>query len=110
MNSIPLTPFNRSASTVMDRGYGKLLLSAAALSLSACSSAVSAHKIAQIKPNMTSDQVQAILGRPTRIEQTDPEQPQTGEVDYYTAPKGEGRVIYVNHTVFKAEFIAGATP
>jgi hypothetical protein len=77
--------------------------------LSACSSAVTPDKISQIKPGMKSDQVEAILGRPNTIEQSEiPDQTLTGEVDHYSSPHGEGRVIYLNNTVFKAEFISGA--
>jgi hypothetical protein len=65
--------------------------------------------MAQIKPAMTQDQVEAILGRPAHIDQSETaDQTLSGEVDYYPAPNGEGRVIFVNHTVFKAKFIPGA--
>jgi len=77
-----------------------------AVALTACSSAVTPDKMSQIKPAMNSDQVQSILGRPTRIEQSETaDQTLNGEVDYYTAANGEGRVTFINHTVFKAEFV-----
>jgi hypothetical protein len=86
-----------------------MLFIAAALPLTACSSAVTPDKIAQIKPAMTADQVEAILGRPASIEQSETaDQTISGEVDHYPAPNGEGRVIFVNHAVFKAEFVPGA--
>jgi hypothetical protein len=77
--------------------------------LTACSSAVTPDKMAQIKPDMKSDQVEAILGRPAHIKQSETtDQTLNGEVDYYPASNGVGRVIYVNHAVFKAEFVPGA--
>lgn len=80
-----------------------------ALALSACSSAVTPEKISQVKPGMTSDQVQALLGRPASIEQSQTDdQTISGEVDHYPASGGEGRVVIVNHTVFHAEFVPGA--
>ena len=84
-----------------------VLLCSGALALAACSSAVTPDKIAQIKPAMNAAQVEAILGRPTRIEQSETTG-LTGEVDYYPASNGEGRVIFLNNAVFKAEFVPGA--
>jgi hypothetical protein len=80
-----------------------------AFALAACSSAVTPDKMAQIKPAMKADQVEAILGRPASIEQSETaDQTISGEVDHYPAPNGEGRVIFVNHAVFKAEFLPEA--
>jgi hypothetical protein len=80
-----------------------------ALVLTACSSAVTPDKIAQIKPAMNATQVEAILGRPASIEQSETaDQTLSGEVDHYPASNGEGRVIFINHAVFKAEFVPGA--
>ncbi|MCE0483019.1 MAG: outer membrane protein assembly factor BamE [Methylacidiphilales bacterium] len=80
-----------------------------ALALTACSSAVTPDKMAQIKTGMTSDQVEAILGRPAHIDQSETaDQLLTGEVDHYPASQGEGRVTFLNHAVFKAEFVPGA--
>jgi len=80
-----------------------------ALALSACSAAVTPEKIGQVKPGMTPDQVQALLGRPASIEQSQTDdQTISGEVDHYPASGGEGRVVIVNHTVFHAEFVPGA--
>ena len=87
----------------------RFALMGTALALSACSSAVTPEKMAQVKPGMTPDQVQALLGRPASIEQSETEdQTISGEVDYYPAPNGEGRVVIVNHTVLHAEFVPGA--
>jgi len=80
-----------------------------ALALCACSSAVTPEKIAQVKPGMTTDQVQALLGSPSSIEQSQTDdQTVSGEVDHYPGRGGEGRVVIVNHTVFHAEFVPGA--
>ena len=87
----------------------RLAILGAVLSLTACTSSVTPDKIAQIKPAMSQDQVEAILGRPARIEQSETaDQTISGEVDHYPAWGGEGRVIFVNHAVFKAEFVSGA--
>ncbi|HEV3271811.1 MAG TPA: outer membrane protein assembly factor BamE [Candidatus Methylacidiphilales bacterium] len=80
-----------------------------ACALAACTSSVTPDKIAQIKPAMSQDQVEAILGRPARIEQSQTaDQTISGEVDHYPGWGGEGRVIFLNGTVFKAEFVSGA--
>jgi hypothetical protein len=85
------------------------MLLGSALALMACSSAVTPDKMAQIKPAMNAGQVEALLGRPAHIDQSETaDQTLSGEVDHYPAPNGEGRVIFVNHAVFKAEFIPGA--
>jgi hypothetical protein len=96
------------SATVIDRRY-RLMLLPAALVFTACSSAVNAGKMALIKPAMTPDQVEAILGRPASIDQSETaDQALTGEVDHYPAPNGEGRVTFINRAVFKAEFVPGA--
>jgi hypothetical protein len=75
------------------------------LALSACSSAVTPGKMAEIKPGMTPEQVGAMIGKPATIEQSETsDQTISGEVDHYPAPNGEGRVVLVNHVVFKSEF------
>ena len=85
------------------------LLCVAALALCACSSAISPDKMARIQPAMKPAEVEAILGRPASIEHSQSATTDiTGEVDYYPGPNGQGRVIFVNNTVFKAEFIPGA--
>ena len=98
--------------TNSERSFDKLRMTASIISafaLAACSSAVTPDKMAQIKPAMKADQVEAILGRPASIEQSETaNQTISGEVDHYPAPNGEGRVIFVNHAVFKAEFLPEA--
>ncbi len=87
---------------VIDRRY----ILGATLALTACSSAVSPAKMARIQPGMKADQVETILGRPAHIDQSETaDQTLNGEVDHYPAPNGEGRVVFVNHAVFKAEFV-----
>ena len=54
----------------------------------------------QIKPGMKPGGVAPRLTR--RIEQSETTA-LTGEVDYYPAPNGEGRVVFLNNAVFKAE-------
>ena len=82
-----------------------------AIGLSACSSAVTPDKIAQVKEGMKSDQVIALLGPPASIEQSETNDlALNGEVDHYPTPNGVGRVIFVNHAVFKAEFVPSAKP
>jgi SmpA / OmlA family len=84
----------------------RLALAGIPLALCACSSGPTAEKMAQIKPGMTPEQVQAILGRPASIEQSETaDQTISGEVDHYPASNGEGRVVIVNHTVFQAQFV-----
>ena len=87
----------------------KFAIFLALVALTACSSAVTPDKMAQVKPGMSSDQVELLLGRPATIDQSQSaDQTISGEVDHYPAPNGEGRVTYVNHVVFKAEFVPGA--
>ncbi|HEX4139252.1 MAG TPA: outer membrane protein assembly factor BamE [Candidatus Methylacidiphilales bacterium] len=87
----------------------RFALMGTAFALSACSSAVTPEKMSQVKPGMTPDQVQALLGRPASIEQSETDDKTiSGEVDHYPASGGEGRVVIVNHTVFHAEFVPGA--
>jgi outer membrane protein assembly factor BamE (lipoprotein component of BamABCDE complex) len=88
----------------------RMALLAATVALTACSSssAVTPEKIAQIKPAMKLDQVEALLGRPAHIDQSETTGV-TGQVYYYATPQGEGRVTFLNDTVFKAEFIPGAS-
>lgn len=77
------------------------------LVLAACSG-VTPEKMAQVKPGMTQAQVETLLGRPVSIEQSETaDQALSGEVDHYAASNGEGRVIIVNHVVFKSEFVPG---
>jgi len=87
----------------------KFAIFLALVALTACSSAVTPDKMAQVKPGMSSDQVELLLGRPATIDQSQSaDQTISGEVDHYPAPDGEGRVVFINHAVFKAEFVPGA--
>jgi len=99
----------KKASTVIDRRYRKLVLLGGFLALTACSSAVTQEKMALIKPQMKVGDVTAILGQPARIDHSETTG-LTGEVYHYPAPHGEGRVIFLNDAVFKAEFIPGGNP
>jgi outer membrane protein assembly factor BamE (lipoprotein component of BamABCDE complex) len=74
------------------------------LVLAACSSAVTPQSIAQIKPGMKTAEVEALLGRPTHIEESETTGLR-GDVYYYPGSHGEGRVIFLNDIVFKAEFV-----
>ena len=78
------------------------------LALVACSG-VTPEKMAQVKTGMPQAQVETLLGQPVSIEQSETaDQALSGEVDHYPASNGEGRVIIVNHVVFKSEFVPGA--
>ncbi|MCE0496418.1 MAG: hypothetical protein LV481_00530 [Methylacidiphilales bacterium] len=72
--------------------------------LTACSSSVTPEKISLIKPAMKPSAVEAILGQPASIEHAETTG-LTGDVYHYPAPKGEGRVVFLNDAVFKAEFV-----
>ena len=74
--------------------------------LSACTSALTPEKMAQIKPAMKVEQVEALLGHPARIDQSETTDTLLrGETWHYPASNGEGRVVFLNDAVFKAEFI-----
>lgn len=81
-------------------------LLAAALILAACSSAATPEKMAQIKASMTPDQVTTLLGQPAHIDHAET-LGLRGDVYHYPAPGGEGRVVFLNDAVFKAEFVPG---
>jgi hypothetical protein len=83
---------------------------AGALALTACGlGGFPESNMAKVKPGMTHEQVEALLGRPTTIEQSEtPDQTLTGQVYHYAAPKGEGRVLFINETVFRSEFVTEA--
>lgn len=82
------------------------VLLTAALVLTACSSAVTSAKMSQIKPGMKADRVTALLGHPARIDQSETTGLR-GEAYHYPAANGEGLVVFLNDSVFKAEFIPG---
>jgi hypothetical protein len=85
--------------------FGVALLGLA-LALAACSSGATAEKMAQIKPAMKVEQVEAILGQPAHIDQAETTGLR-GEVYHYPGTNGEGRVIVLNDAVFKSEFVPG---
>ncbi len=53
---------------------------------------------------MKTAQVEALLGRPERIDASETTGLR-GEVYHYPGSGGEGRVVILNDSVFKAEFI-----
>jgi hypothetical protein len=89
----------------------KSLILAGLLCISVCVIALvllAPDKLTRIKVGMTADQVEAIMGRPASIEQSETsDQTISGEVDHYPARYPalgiDCRVIFVNHTVFKTE-------
>ena len=88
--------------------HGKSLFAMAALVLTACASCGLDSKMALIKPGMKVDQVEALLGSPTRIDETQTaDQALAGEVYHYSTPAGEGRVVFVNGIVFTASVLTG---
>jgi hypothetical protein len=94
--------------SVKASSIGRYIPGIAVLALTACSG-VTPDKMNQVKPGMTSAQVRALLGQPASIEQSaTSDQTLTGEVDHYPASHGEGRVLFINNAVFKAEFVPGS--
>ncbi len=81
-----------------------LLLSAGAMS--ACSSAVTPEKMARVHTGMKTSEVETLLGRPAHIDQSETTGLRGEVYDYPGANGGEGRVVLLNGTVFKVEFIA----
>ena len=81
-----------------------LSLLAAVLLLGACSSAVTASRLTQIQSGMKTNQVEAILGRPTRIDQSEITG-LTGQVYHYQSRAGDGRIVFVNDAVFETDFV-----
>jgi hypothetical protein len=77
-----------------------------ALLLTACSSAVVSVAQGRVTTGMKPDQVESILGRPTRIDESDTTGA-TGKVYLYVNNDGWARVIFVNDTVFKIDFVRG---
>ena len=81
---------------------------AAALGIWIYSSAITPNKMAQVQPGMKAEQVVVILGSPASVEHSETtDQTLNGEVDHYPASNGEGRVIFINHAVFKSVFVPG---
>jgi hypothetical protein len=58
---------------------------------------------------LTVSQVEALVGRPSRIEQSQTaDQTVTGEVYYYSIHNGAMRIVFVNGMVLHGEFVSGA--
>jgi outer membrane protein assembly factor BamE (lipoprotein component of BamABCDE complex) len=86
----------------------RILLIPSILALAACTSAVTPAKLQQISDGMKSGQVEALLGRPTRIDQSEITG-LTGQVYHYVSGQGDGRVVFINDVVFQTNFVpAGA--
>jgi hypothetical protein len=75
--------------------------------VTACSTAITPDQISQVKPAMSIAQVTTLLGQPAHIDHAETTGIR-GDVYHYPAPNGEGRVTFLNDTVFKAEFVPGA--
>ncbi len=77
-----------------------------ASTLTACSSGATPQLIAQVKPGMPASQVEALLGRPSHIDESETTGLK-GDVYFYPGAQGEGRVTLLNDAVFSAEFVPG---
>ena len=88
----------------MKTAFRHLLLPVFALILVACSSSVTASRLAQVREGMKTAEVETILGRPTRIEQAEITG-LTGKVYHYQSGAGDGQVVFVNDAVFKTDFV-----
>jgi hypothetical protein len=89
--------------------YRKNIFAVAALALTACASCGLDSKMALIKPGMKITQVEALLGTPTHIDETQTaDQTLSGKVYHYSTPAGEGRVVFVNGSVFSSTILNGA--
>jgi outer membrane protein assembly factor BamE (lipoprotein component of BamABCDE complex) len=81
-----------------------LLIPGSACLLAGCSSGVDAQKMGEIKPAMSTTQVEALLGQPSHIDHAETTGLR-GDVYDYVSIRGEGRVVFLNDVVFKAEFL-----
>ena len=85
------------------------LVAVAALALTACATCGLDSKMALIKTGMKVAQVEALLGSPTHIDESQTaDQTLTSQVYRYSTPAGEGRVVFVNGIVFSSTFLNGA--
>jgi outer membrane protein assembly factor BamE (lipoprotein component of BamABCDE complex) len=91
-------------SLYMKAAFRHLSLPAFALVLAACSSSVTSARLSQINDGMKTSQVEALLGRPTRIDQSEITG-LTGQVYHYLSSAGDGRVVFVNGAVFETNFV-----
>jgi hypothetical protein len=86
---------------------GVLALTAAALT--ACATCGLDSKLGLIKNGMKTDQVVALLGNPTSIEETQTDdQTVSAQVYHYSCPTGDGAIVFVNGAVFSTTLLAGA--
>ena len=99
-----MTPAKRQHSMRMLRHFSVTGLLAAVLT--ACSSGAMSQSIAQVKPGMKTSQVEALLGRPSHIDESETTGLK-GDVYFYPGAQGEGRVTLLNDAVFSAEFVPG---
>lgn len=60
-------------------------------------------KIEDSHPPLTADEVTKLLGQPSHIEQSETTG-LTGEVYYYPSHKHEMKIVFINGTVFHAEY------
>jgi outer membrane protein assembly factor BamE (lipoprotein component of BamABCDE complex) len=72
--------------------------------LTACSSGVDSTALARVSDGMKIDQVEALLGQPTRIEESEVTGA-TGKVYDYLSSGGTARVVFINDVVFDTKFI-----
>ena len=66
-------------------------------------------KIQDSNPPLTQVAVENLMGQPVSIEHSQsPDQTITGEVYHYPYHGDDMKVVFINGTVFKAEFVSGA--
>jgi len=75
----------------------------AVVAITACSSAVTPSKLGQVADGMTVNEVEQVLGRPTRIDHAEITS-LTGDVYHYVSARGDAQVVFVNGTVFRTQF------
>jgi len=64
-------------------------------------------EIKSAQPPMTVTQVEKLMGQPSRVESSETTGI-TGSVYHYPSHGGDIKVVFVNGTVFNAEFVSGA--
>ena len=85
------------------------ILALTAVTLTACASCGLDSKLGLIKKGMKTDQVVALLGNPTTIEETQTDdQTVSAQVYHYSCPTGDGTVVFVNGAVFSTNILDGA--
>jgi len=89
--------------------YRRGLPAIMALALTACATCGLDSKLGLIRPGMKINQVEALLGSPTRIDETQTANSTTpNEVYHYSTPAGDGRVVFVNGIVFSSTLLTGS--